>query len=244
MGNAAARLNAGLLIGAQDVIARSQRDVLPHPGVQIHHSSGLLRELRVSREYPGAMPPRTQRIRVEPSPNRAGSDRLHDSFRQGCATNFRNGEPAQRFPSGGGQLTRDGLDLRDLPRGKKILDAPDGACLRAKILPAPSACATCGPSRRAFRHANQSRSTNRPDRAPTPAPAAPGGPRRKSRAFCAPFPLPAEARTPRTLAGTVAMVPTCLDALHKTSATAGCGDCGRRHQYLIHAEHAQVHTDL
>lgn len=61
-GRALARLDRGLLIGADDVVAGMQAFVLPGAGVEVEDRSGALCEQRVAREDPGAVLPRLDRV--------------------------------------------------------------------------------------------------------------------------------------------------------------------------------------
>src|SRR5450755_1995911 len=59
---AAPRLDRGLLVTADDVVAGMQRLALPTAGVQVKDAAGLLGEAGVAGEDPGAVLPRLDRI--------------------------------------------------------------------------------------------------------------------------------------------------------------------------------------
>jgi hypothetical protein len=64
------RLQLGLLVGADDVLARVQPPTLKAPGVEVEHPTGLRLEVRVAREDPRALLPRLQRPVMQPAPDR------------------------------------------------------------------------------------------------------------------------------------------------------------------------------
>jgi hypothetical protein len=66
-----ARLNAGLLVGAEHVLVGPQRLALPAAGVQVQHRAGQLEEVRVARKDPALMAPRAQRVVHQPAPDAA-----------------------------------------------------------------------------------------------------------------------------------------------------------------------------
>src|SRR5215471_17781742 len=65
----AADLNAGLLIGAQDVFVGPQRPTLPLAGVQVEHRTGPLQKVWITRKDPGPIPPGTQGVMRQPAPD-------------------------------------------------------------------------------------------------------------------------------------------------------------------------------
>src|SRR5208282_776110 len=64
----APRLDAGLLVGGEDIITRAQGLALPAPMVEIENATGLRGEGWIPREDPAAMPPGTQCILGQPAP--------------------------------------------------------------------------------------------------------------------------------------------------------------------------------
>jgi hypothetical protein len=75
---ARSRLDRGLLIATDDVVARMQQLALPAAGVQIEDPAGLLRERGVAGEDPGAVLPWLDRVLREPAPDRHAGDLLAD----------------------------------------------------------------------------------------------------------------------------------------------------------------------
>ena len=71
-----ARLDARLLVGADDAVSRVERLALPRARVQVEDPPGLLGELRVAREDPVLVPPRLDGVGVEDAPDGAAADRL------------------------------------------------------------------------------------------------------------------------------------------------------------------------
>ncbi len=69
------RLNAGFLVGADDIVAGAQGFALPFPMVEIEHQTGLALEIRIPRPDPTAITPGADGIGAEPAPNRGSADR-------------------------------------------------------------------------------------------------------------------------------------------------------------------------
>ena len=67
-------LDAGLLVNAEYVIARPQRCTFPPTLVEIDDTAGFAGKLRIAREYPAAMAPRTQCVLAKPAPERGAAD--------------------------------------------------------------------------------------------------------------------------------------------------------------------------
>lgn len=59
---AAAGLDGGLLIGADDVVARAERLSVPDAGVEVQHPLGLRREGGIADEDPGLVLPRLEGV--------------------------------------------------------------------------------------------------------------------------------------------------------------------------------------
>ena len=85
-------LDAGLLVGTQNGVARRQRSAFPQPLVEVENSSGLFDAGRMARENPTAEAPGTERVATEPAPQCAAADFGHDPFRQHFAANLRQGK--------------------------------------------------------------------------------------------------------------------------------------------------------
>jgi hypothetical protein len=62
LGDPLARLDGGLLIGADDVVAGVQQLALPASLVEVEDRAGPVGEARVAREDPGAVLPRLDRV--------------------------------------------------------------------------------------------------------------------------------------------------------------------------------------
>src|SRR5262249_49490321 len=73
---AAAGLDGGLLIGADDVVVAARRRAVPGPGVRVERPGGLYRELRVADRDPGPVLPGLERVTGEPAADggRRGGD--------------------------------------------------------------------------------------------------------------------------------------------------------------------------
>jgi hypothetical protein len=64
------RLDRGLLVGRDDAIAGVKQPALPASFVQIEDPAGLLREVRVGGEDPGALLPGADRVLSQPTHDR------------------------------------------------------------------------------------------------------------------------------------------------------------------------------
>src|SRR5215469_4047225 len=112
-----ARLDTGLLVGADHELISFQALTLPVPGVEIQHAAGLAHELGIAGKDPTAVLPRTDRVVVEPAPHRLVADGGDDARALGFAHDIGGAQARQRSAKSGGQLTRDGLYLHDQFRG-------------------------------------------------------------------------------------------------------------------------------
>ena len=120
-----ARLDAGLLVGAEHIIAWSQGFVLPPALVDIQHPTGLGGEGGITRENPATMAPRPQRILAEPTPQRGAADLRHQSLRDRLPAQFGERPARQRQAAARWQLTGQRFDLDPDRRGK---NAPADRC--------------------------------------------------------------------------------------------------------------------
>jgi len=81
-------LDAGLLVNAEYVIARPQRCTFPPTLVEIDDAAGFAGKLRIAREYPAAMAPRTQCVLAKPAPERRATDFCNKSARHCLLSQF------------------------------------------------------------------------------------------------------------------------------------------------------------
>src|SRR5205085_11336208 len=77
--DAAARLNACLLVSADHKFIVLQRFLIPVPAVQIQHPACLLAEIGILWEDPTPVVPGADRILMEPPPERTTADRSHQT---------------------------------------------------------------------------------------------------------------------------------------------------------------------
>src|SRR6266545_6047450 len=108
---AAARLDAGLLIGADDVLVLTQGLAIDDALVQIQHSGGLGPKRRVTREDPGVVAPRPDGILGQPAAQRRGRHVIDQPAGDDRLAQLGKAPPAERGATGGGQLAGDRLDL-------------------------------------------------------------------------------------------------------------------------------------
>ena len=140
----AADLDAGLLVGAQHVVAGPQGQPLPAVLVQIQDPARLGGERGIAGEDPAPVAPRAQRILAEPPPEGGAADLGDESLRHHLASQLSQRPARQGNAPPRRQLTREGFDLDDDAGGKSGLGARPGA---APPVPAGvrcrTACATC-----------------------------------------------------------------------------------------------------
>src|SRR5579859_1341341 len=125
---APAGLNAGLFIRTQHEITRSQGLILPTAPVELQDATGLAGESRVAREYPVTMPPRSQCILAEPTPERRAADLRDNAVLHSLAAQFAE---RKRQSTACRQLTGQRLDLDHDPGGKNAPVARRAVVLRA-----------------------------------------------------------------------------------------------------------------
>jgi hypothetical protein len=107
----AAGLDAGLLVGAQDVVLGTQGLVLPPTRIEIENRSGLVGEVGITGKDPVFVPPRFDGIRRENPPHRAATDRCAQRV-AGSGGDVGQRLPTQRLLGFRDQCTRDRLDQR------------------------------------------------------------------------------------------------------------------------------------
>lgn len=71
---AAARLNAGFLVGGDDEFIVTKGLSCPDAFIEVQDTPGLERKVGIARENPGAVLPRPDGITVEPTPHGAVTD--------------------------------------------------------------------------------------------------------------------------------------------------------------------------
>ena len=74
-------LDAGLLVGGENIIPRPQHRIFPTSLVKIEDLASLAGELRITRENPGAMAPGPQSVLTEPAPKGGATDLRDDAAR-------------------------------------------------------------------------------------------------------------------------------------------------------------------
>ena len=114
---APARLDLGLLVGADHQVTRVQQLALPAALVEVQHGTGLLREARVARKDPRSVLPGADRVLGQPARDRRGR-RLADGTLDHQSVQLSAREPRQGNAQLRRQLTRDRLDVGDLLRGE------------------------------------------------------------------------------------------------------------------------------
>jgi hypothetical protein len=110
---AAAGLNGGLLVGADDIGIRLQFLALEDPVVEVQDHPGLGSQVGVAGEDPGAVLPRLDRVLGQPAPQRGGGDVVDQAGGEDLGAQFGEAPPAKRYSAGGGQLAGDRLARGD-----------------------------------------------------------------------------------------------------------------------------------
>ena len=114
---AAAGLDGGLLIGADHVVAGTQRPAAPGPGVQVQHRGGPGRELGVADGDPGPVLPGFEGVAGQPPADRGRRDR--DAAADGhFAGQVRAAPLRQRHPGLGRQRAGQRDDLGPVGGGE------------------------------------------------------------------------------------------------------------------------------
>ncbi len=137
-------LNTGLLVGTQDEFIWTEGASVPRSLIQVQDAIGLGLKLRVAREDPRPMVPRTQGILMKPPPYGTPTDLGDDAPVHDFFGNVGGTEARQRNSAFARQLTGQGLNLHHDLRGKNregarsVVDPPDRIAVADK-----SACAIC-----------------------------------------------------------------------------------------------------
>jgi hypothetical protein len=125
-----AGLDAGLLVGAQNVIVRRERHALPDTFVEIENPSGFFDKSKIARKNPTAEAPWTERVAAESTPQGRAADFGHDPFGQHFAADFRQGKTQKRQTETRREFAGQCLNLDDAggkagrtPAAKFLLEA-------------------------------------------------------------------------------------------------------------------------
>ena len=113
----AAGLEAGLLVGAEDVVLGSQGLALPSARIEVQNGAGFVSEVGITRKNPVLVPPRFDGIRIENPPHRAATERPVQHFAD-PDRDVGQGLSAQRLLGFCDQFTGDRLDQCVVQRGK------------------------------------------------------------------------------------------------------------------------------
>src|SRR6266542_3525992 len=138
----APRLDGGLLVRGDHEVRLVQRFSLPPAGVQVEDPSRLSLEVRVPGKEPAAVGPGADGVFVEPPPDGRSGDLGHDPPVKDLRPDLRDGEPGQRNPQSGGELTGQRLDLDHHAGGERPQAVPAGAARQGRPgVPRRTACA-------------------------------------------------------------------------------------------------------
>ena len=122
---ATACLDARFLIGRQNKFVILKGAPIPLPFIKIQDSPGFLGKLRITRKYPGTIPPWTNGIFMKPSPYSAVTDRGCKSRSLNLPAKIGNTPSRKWHLMDRGQLTGQRLNLNDNLRGEKSGGDPD-----------------------------------------------------------------------------------------------------------------------
>ena len=129
---AVACLDAGFLIGRQNKLIIPKGMPIPYPFIEIQDFPGFLGKLRITRENPGAIPPRTNSILMKPSPDGAVTDRGCESRSSNLSAQIGNTPSRKRYLMDRGQFTGQRFYLNDDLRGEKSRGVLDGVAPQAQ----------------------------------------------------------------------------------------------------------------
>src|SRR5215813_14591811 len=140
-----AGLDAGLLVGAEDVVLGPQGFALPQARIEVQNRASLVNEVGITRKNPVLVSPRFDGIRIENPPPRAATDR---GAQHGVAprSDVGQGLSAQWLLGFCDQFTSDRLDQGVVQRGKKPPCGPVPAGRPGKSRPWPSGVANGAPN--------------------------------------------------------------------------------------------------
>lgn len=125
-------LDAGFFIGRQNELVILKGMSLPNPFIEIQDSTGFFGTLRIARENPGTIAPRTNGILMKPSPNGAVTDCRGQSRSSNLPAQINNAPSGKGNLMGRGQFTGNRLNLNDdFPR-EKSGGVPDEVVLQAQ----------------------------------------------------------------------------------------------------------------
>ena len=112
-------LDTGLLVSRDHELIVLQRPAIPAALVEVQNAASFKRKVRVAREDPSSMLPRTDCVLVQPSPNGAIADGGHNSRLADFGFQLTHAPTRQRNITGGRQFTGKGLNLNDEFWGEK-----------------------------------------------------------------------------------------------------------------------------
>ena len=139
-----ARLNARLFVRGKDTILGIQGLSLPQPLVEIEDGSCPFQELRIARENPASITPRSNGILAEPAPDGGSADLRYQPLSENFLSDVGNREARQGQALAMRQLTSESFYLHDETGGKSGPDARLEVHPRGRVSgPDRSACATC-----------------------------------------------------------------------------------------------------
>jgi hypothetical protein len=110
------RLDRGLLVGADHILAGVQQPALEASLVEVEHPAGLVGEVGIGGEDPGAVLPRPNRVLAQPAHDRRLRD-LGDAALDDEPVNVSRRATRERRALAR-RLAGDGLDRGDLARGE------------------------------------------------------------------------------------------------------------------------------
>jgi hypothetical protein len=132
-----AGLDAGLLIGTQEVLRGAKRLAWPQAPREVQKRSGLLGAVGVTRKAPVLVPPRFDGIRLQHAPYRAPTHRFAQRFAGPCG-DVGQGLATQRLLGFRDQCTGDRLDQRVIQRGTIRLAAPSWLVVEGTVSLGPT----------------------------------------------------------------------------------------------------------
>jgi len=141
----AAGLDAGLLLGAEDVVLGPQGYALPQARLEVQHRAGLVGDVGSTGKNPVLVPPGFDGSRSKNPPHRAATDRCAQ-HRTDPSRDVGQGLAAQRVLGFGDQFPGDRLDQGMIQRGKQPPCGPGPACHPAQSPLWPNGIANGAPN--------------------------------------------------------------------------------------------------
>ena len=144
---AAARLNTGFFIRAEDELRALQGFALPNSSVEIEDAPSFASKVRIAGKDPTTVLPRSKGVGTEPTPECRAADLGNNTLSYYLLADIGQGQARERQPETMRQLTSESFYLHDDAGGKRELDAHPEVVPRGPVDGLKQiACAICSQS--------------------------------------------------------------------------------------------------